>query len=63
MISCDVFLANCNWRYRQSFWELLGAATVKIFSSMNQQKVHHGGWIMLEKVATAVTSCNLVGFR
>ena len=25
-------------------------------------KVHHGGWITLEKFATTVTSCNLVGF-
>jgi len=25
-------------------------------------KVHHGGWITLEKFATTVMSCNLVGF-
>jgi len=39
-ISCDVFLANSNRNvlYWRSFWELLGAATEKLFSSVNKQK-------------------------
>jgi len=62
-ISCDVFLANCNWSVQAVVLEVTWSCNSEDLFVREPTKVHHGGWITLEKTSTAVKSCNLVGFH
>ena len=57
-----VFLAKSNWSVQAVVLGVTWSCNSEDLFVREPTKVHHGGWITLEKFATTVTSCNLVGF-